>query len=338
MTDVTPGQESFGLSAERLKRISEAVTNHLKSEPVLPWWGFQYLLSEVGPAFRRMDPRELEAALDQLVDRTQAAQKLPQGPWEPLLGIYVKPTITGTNAEHHARIAAVTKEDQLVALAAAHSGNRAELLGSAVAPLVHGHVTEEVDLKATEGLGGSARWSRGGVRIESEAARSGAACIWLTNELSWVFPDDARLWRHLLYCLERGQRPLVAARKIAVSTFPLLKRLGAFGVQFHHLYLPPTQEDHAQALAGAPPVLAPSDATTQVAVQETLVNALGMNWSQEPSAAEGIRLASEVGLHDGEGAGISGLRRWLQQSSIPMPVPWKAQLTRYERWARVARS
>ena len=320
--------ENCGIGTDRLTAISEAVHARLDNESVLPWWAIQYALCEVG--YRRIEPRELRAALGLLSNRPNPGHGLAHGPWEPLPGIYVRPSITRNNSKQHAAVTAATKEAQLLELATYQPGNRAVAIGQAIASAIDGFLTGEVDFDATEHLGGAALWSRGGARVESASEKSVTASTWITNDLTWVFPDDPRLWRHLVYCAESGQRPIVVARKIAISTFPLLKRLGAFGVQLHHLYL----EDVGpkQALSGAPPLRTPAEAGQHVAVRKELIKQLKKAWEPDPTAKEGIRVGAELRLNLGEGGGVAGLREWLRRSSIDMPAPWKAQLTKYKRW------
>lgn len=340
MSKSAESQEEAVVPVDRLRMVLEKVNSKLDKESVLPWWALQYSLSEVGPSFRRMDPRELEAALHLLSNRPRPAPSLSHGPWEPRSGIYVAPHVTRTNAKHNAPIAAATKEQQLLDLASRHPINRANALAHVIAGVVEGaSVVEDVDLDCTEHLGGGASWSRSGARLNTPMTAGYSSCIWVTDDLTWIFPDDARLWRHLLHCLETGQRPIVAARKIAVSTFPLLKNLGSFGVQLHHVYLEDAGQDtiRKHALVGGPPVLHPSEAADQVAVRETLANALVSDWCEDDGVAKAIRTAEQLGLHIGDGGGIDGLREWLHCASRSMPVPWKAQLTRYDRWKRARR-
>jgi hypothetical protein len=61
---------------------------------------------------------------------------------------------------------------------------------------------------------------------------------WVTHELPWIYPDDPRLWDLLNRARTARARPLIIARKVAPVTFPFLKSLGAYALQYHLPLLP----------------------------------------------------------------------------------------------------
>jgi hypothetical protein len=50
----------------------------------------------------------------------------------------------------------------------------------------------------------------------------------------------------------------------------------------------------------------------------------------------GITEAIQFNLHRPTSNALDGLRKWAGSTSIAMPPPWKAQMTRYARWLSTA--
>lgn len=339
----TPPSERPPIATARLKRISKRLHARLEEETTLPFPAVQYGLSEVGRTFDRFDPRELRVGLHVLANNERPVDDLPRGPWEPRSAIYVNATITKRNARHAASIAAATKEDQLRALSDTCRANRALVMAQSIAPAVRGKTEiEETDETGSEHLGGDVHWRASGARLHvAGRGHSPDALIWITNDISWLFPDDPRLWAALVDAERVGQRLIVLARKIAFSTFPLLKRLGGFGLQVHHLYMPdgpPEAPVARRALDNGPPMYEVADILGHKAIKENLPAALKKLPETSDEVLEGVNLAAEMGLNAVSAERTELLRKWTGQAKVAMPPPWKAQLTRYAAWDSVIRA
>ena len=328
----------FPISVNRLKRISKGLHARLEEETTLPLPSVQYVLSEVGRTFNRFDPRELRVGLHLLANNPRPGADLPPGPWEPLPEVYVATRITKRNAKHSASIAAATKVDHLRLLADTYPGNRAAVIAKSIAASIpfKGEI-EEADATASEHIGGGVHWQASGARLHvPNRGRTPNSMLWITNSISWLFPDDPRLWEALIQANRADQRLIVLARKIAFPTFPLLKRMGAFGLQVHHLYMParpPKGSAAERALVVGPLMYDVEEIPAHTGVKENLQARLKAEL--RPVAKEvidGIDLAAELGLDSESPDRTELLRTWTSQTSVAMPPPWKAQLTRYVGW------
>jgi len=161
--------------------------------------------------------------------------------------------------------------------------------------------------------------------------------VWITANLSWLFPDDPALWQHLFLAHERKVLPVIIGRKLAISTFPLLKRMGGIGLQLHHLYLPGNSDDPMveRGLEGGPRVFPVQEARDHVAVAKNLPDILKTRYDPDPNVRKALKIAKQVGLDSDSADRLQALRGWTDRAPIAMPPPWKAQLTKYENWSRV---
>lgn len=326
------------ISVSQLKRISQRLHARLKDETTLSLPSVQYVLSEVGRNFDRFDPRQLRVGLHLLGNNPRPGPDLPHGPWQPLPGIFVNTRITKRNAQHSASIAAATKVDQLRALADEYRESRVAAIIYPIATTIPGKSEiEEVEATTTEHMGGGVHWQTSAVQLHVRSrGRAPSALVWITNDISWLFPDDPRLWEVLLQASRTNQRLIVLARKIAVSTFPLLKRLGGFGLQVHHLYMPggpPKGTAAERALVPGPLMYEAGDIRTHKAITENL--SARLKATTQPLTNEvidGLGLAAELGLASESPDRTELLRTWTSQTSIEMPPRWKAQLTLYVKW------
>lgn len=328
----------FPISVNRLKRISTGLHARLEEETTLPLPSVQYALSEVGRTFNRFDPRELRVGLHLLANNPRPGADLPPGPWEPFPGVYVATRITKRNAKHSASIAAATKVDHLRSLSDTSPDDRAAVIAKSIAASIpfKGEL-EEVDLSASEDIGGGVHWPASSARLHVPSrGRAPNSMIWITNSISWLFPDDPRLWEALIQASRADQRLIVLARKIAFSTFPLLKRMGAFGLQVHHLYMParpPKGSAAERALVVGPLMYRSEEIAAHTAVKENLQARIKAQPQPIAKAViDGIDLAAELGLDSESSDRTELLRTWTSQTSVVMPPPWKAQLTRYVGW------
>ena len=213
------------IDTRRFESIIEKVSNRLDEDGVSTHPELQYLLCEVGPPKRRLDPVEFRAAVELHGSQTQTRQAFKQ----PLPGIYVGHDPKGN--------ATSTKYRQLARFASAHLGNRARAIATEIARSlpVDGSVAE-CDHLRTETIAADISWPAGGAILSTRTAEGVKSRIWFTMDIEWTLPYSAYLWQHLGRSVSEGRRPVVIARKIAFSTFPLLKAVGAFGLQLHHIY------------------------------------------------------------------------------------------------------
>jgi hypothetical protein len=325
------------ISKKRLNRIATYLDQRYETTDVLARHEIQYGLSETGPFHVRLDPREVEIGLCYLGNNRNPGDGLPHGPWRPRRDIYVSPRIARTGSKSKAGILAATRAEHLTAFAKAYRDNRAYELGKEIASRIEGSdEIEIVDEGRAEALAGSIHWSAAGSRFGATQVSSGEKrLIWVTNNMGWIFPDDPGLWKHLSDCIHRGAFPIVLTRKAPIATFVLLKRLGGFGLQLHHLFLPgPSKNDRlvARALNGGPPVIRADGILQHTAIREYLPAALSQRPPRIEGSAEAVQLGLEVGLGDALSADPRALRKWLERTGLDMPQPWKAQLTRYLRW------
>jgi hypothetical protein len=198
----------------------------------------------------------------------------------------------------------------------------------------------QVDSSDTERLGGSVHWSTAGARFGFSRPGGGvpSAC-WITSNLTWLFPDNPALWRHLVSSYEEGRRPLVIARKVAIATFPLLKRLGGVALQLHHLYLPNSPESKAaqRAFQAGPPLRVAATVGEHTAIEQFLPRQSVTEDVPSDSVSQAIKMAQEFRLDDDANPDpVAALRSWANHSPIPLPAPWKAQITKYTRWMEPA--
>lgn len=330
-SDANSGETQF--RSDRLSEIRSRLETKLEEESVLAYPTIQYLFSEVGRSWTRLDPRELQFALRLIVagwraQRTACAEALP--------GVYVYQGSPRADSQLQGILAARTKEAQLLSLASEVGSGRSLALANEVtgALELEGQITA-VDQQMTEGIGGSAIWDASGAQFSLKLPSGSRARVWLTMNVRWVFPDSAGLWRHLVHAHSLGERPVVIARKIAVATFPLLKRMGALGFQLHHCFVPklPTLRISRRALDNGPPLRAAADAREHVVITDLITEHL----NNEPAAidrlSDALQMAEELGLvNDANSQRAFALRQWGDSSPVAMPAQWKAQITRYNRW------
>lgn len=328
------------MTPQELQSTSERLHKRLNEDPVLTFPAIQYFLSETGHASARIDPRQLRASLKILANNPAPGDDLGHGPWEPVPEIYVAPHLTRTGARKHAKVVAGTAEEVLRKVSDGTS-NRAIPLAEAITDLLSiRSEVHEVDVGVRESLAGDIDWSAAGAKIEIDGTdKCPPLSIWVTNNLEWVFPDAFRLWRHLITSEANGAYPVIVGRKLPVATFTLLKRIGGFGLQLHHLYMEVGAADlgaSGKAFAHGPPTMHPDEVQEHRAVHEYLRKVIRRPPPQGADERTAIRLAAQLGLHLKESGGLPGLRQWLNETKLQLPVPWKAQLTRYERWKRVS--
>jgi hypothetical protein len=162
------------------------------------------------------------------------------------------------------------------------------------------------------------------------------ACAWLTNEISWLFPEDHRLWQHLLYCHENGLQALVIARKISTATFPVLKRLGAFGLQLHNVYAAAEDSEEIEQIAQNmmwPTTVSLANVRDHSGWEHLTRFLSAARQSDDKNlSTEAITRASELRLDSNQPNGLQRLVKWGNHMDPVMPAQWHATLSRWQEW------
>jgi hypothetical protein len=333
-SQVTNGQDPLKIAVPKsAARVLDAFERLLENVSVIPYASIQSALIETGPSPRRLDPLELK--VDLLALTNGLLPSVPPPAWEPLPKIYA--SIQQYGDQQAALAAAKVKEEQLNELALFHSGERAtavaQVLSRVFPSITQVNVTNESDVEC---LGGAIAWTASGAQFEIAAqGKLSPANVWLTNNVEWLLPHDARLWQHFSRCLQTETRPIIVARKIAFSVFPLFKRLGATGLQLHQLYFAEQSVNDRlwEQAMGHLRHVKPADSVVQ---HEVVTNRLPMHAEEQAELDKDAKDAIEKGLRLGlateQTAGPITLRKWANIVDLPLPTPWKAQITRYARW------
>jgi hypothetical protein len=73
----TPNPEHLPIPLKQLERISKGLHARLEEETTLAFPSVQYIFSEVGRTFNRIDPRELRVGLHLLANNPRPDASLP---------------------------------------------------------------------------------------------------------------------------------------------------------------------------------------------------------------------------------------------------------------------
>jgi hypothetical protein len=189
--------------------------------PVISAWGLQYRLCETGPT--KLDPRLLAASLKKIAESRRS-------PSRPLPGLFADSTIDKRATTELAAQCVIAATILAEGVGTITSDDLARAFG--LTP------REDAEDKTNERFGH--RRLAGSITIQTHSLigtlkRPRAVRAWILNDLNWLYPDDARLWRMLRLHAPSGHPLLIVARKIAPVTFHLLKSMGVRGVQFYSL-------------------------------------------------------------------------------------------------------
>jgi hypothetical protein len=251
---------------------------------------------------------------------------------EPIPSIYVDSGITTPRVWHTASIAARSKADQLEALARAVDVSRTTELAYVVAEglgLLDVEF-EELD-ERSDPRPGPEEWPSRDVVVTGAFADGPEARILVTNEVGWLYPDDGRIWKHLAASVEESRTGMIIARKAHLAVFPVMKRLGGFANELHHLYCADNRiaATHSKALAGWPLVRETKGARTHAALGK-IKDLVANNVREQPARGALIRSAIDLGLGD-EGS-PDRLLEWVRTNKIRMHGRWVHQVRRWQHW------
>lgn len=335
--------DSFGLSLKELKAIAKRIQSAHEKRSSLTYHGLQYWTCETGPPAVRFSPRMLGRALEELANNARPRQgRLPQGPLEPIPGIYVSPSVGHTDSQGAADANAASTLQRLRELRSLLTGDRIERLLRELSTAVAPDSRWKVVFKSTSTwLASEVRvpMPSGVIAIESSALQS--VRVLVMNDVEWLFPDDWRLWAHFRECAAGSSRCLVVARRIALPTFSLLKALGAFGVQTYQLFC---ERERLEDLERHPlstvwPRYKPVSAITQLSFVKYLTRRLRQSHPplEETSL---LRVGLAHGLDQDEAIGghpAESLVRAAEEAGVHEQEEWLKNVRRFAVWAKYSR-
>lgn len=124
---------------------------------------------------------------------------------------------------------------------------------------------------------------------------------------------------------------MIIARKVHLGLFPVMKRVGGFANELHHLYV---EDDgiaraHSQALRGWPPIRQVQQAKTHAALQK-ITELLADHPGRHGVNHSLIQSATELGLN--ETSSPARLLEWARSNRIRMHGLWVHQVRRWQHW------
>ncbi|HEY4129462.1 MAG TPA: hypothetical protein VGM50_02540 [Gemmatimonadaceae bacterium] len=159
--------------------------------------------------------------------------------------------------------------------------------------------------------------------------------VWILNDINWLYPDDARLWRMIIQYVLHDEPLLIIARKIAPVTFHLLKAVGVRGVQFYSLLCSNQIKAETRAAAdilGLPHLLSLTAARAH-AVRKQIRNSIEV-LQQLPTLSSETRHvladAEQRGFGHEERPTVHQLRVWTEQTEHTWPDVWSKTLYAWE--------
>jgi hypothetical protein len=322
-------EHDIGYLVERLARV-------FARRPVLSAWGLQYRLCEVGPA--KLDPRLLAAALRRLSGSRR-------GPSRPAPGLFADPVLDPEEANDRAREAleaagtlAKTARgfgaDQLARAFLASAGKGSARNRRAKISDRPSNDTHVINRRL------AGRWSIQTHSVLLNLGTQPQVRIWVSDDLSWLYPDNGRLWQLLRTRAETGTPLLIIARKIAPITFHLLKAADVRGVQFYSLLSsrdPGPDVTAAADTIGLPHLLALGELRRHAVaaqIQGNLDALRTMSVAGMSSVAKkALDAAQERGFGVARGPSPAELFDWSRSTHLEWPSTWYQTLHAWTRGA-----
>jgi len=230
---------SADVGTDELAKIAIRIQRILDQQPVIPTVGLLYRLCEVGAPASRLDIVLATRALAELTNNRRPRRgRVPRGPWSPLPEIFVDPNQSSHSALGNAKTCCEQLRHLTAELLPAEKLARAiaDTVINALEQIQSGVQVENVTTSAIEPepLGDDITTSRFTATVSLRRGSDRPIEVWITNDWNPVGLSEPALWQHLIDCIERDSIPLILARKLTVATFPVLKTLGARGLQLHH--------------------------------------------------------------------------------------------------------
>jgi hypothetical protein len=324
---------SVELDTPRIQRVQARLGKLLDRQHALPLYGIQYRLGEVSQA--RIEPRLLRRVLAELSNNRRPRRgRLDPGPWNLCLNGYASAELTRDRASllSSRLIDTGRKLAQLNWVASIHE------LKELVERVSDGECRNEATYTDRRFIVDDATWIASGMTFQvSRSNARQAVAVWCSHDLDWIYPDDWRLWHFLAECAKERLPPVIIARKIAVPTFALLKRLRAVGLQYYSAIVTDEEAFDAKHLRDATKWvhLRTASEMREHAVVGQIANAL-KRLSHEKMTDETnglIEHAVSQKLCDEEAATTSGLLQWAQTIE-GMPRIWLQTLVDWIEWQK----
>lgn len=294
--------------------------------PVLAYHGLQYRLAEVGPY--RFEARQLDNALHSL---SAASGRLTRSHYS----LYADPTIEKQQAR--SLIGAAT--DTLSDIANCNYIATIDHAASSIKRIFRTKASIEGGPSAPPtAIGQRFAVPRPSAIVRSESRRGPAVVCWISHELPLLYPDDPRLWSILDLALKTGAFVLIIARKVAPVTFPLLKAIGGYALQYHLPLLPPGAPaklgKRADEIGWAPfqdgPSLDNHALLAHIRRFNARIHEPGSGGIIPRGAAEAVQQAIACGFQEPHNVTAQSLIDWAETSVAPLPPRWIASI---ESWA-----
>lgn len=305
---VSKREDLMPVSAADLGYVKLRLARAFTRRPVLARHAIQYRLAEVGPA--RFDARALHAAVEGLVNTSAchlhemsmlADPTADSGAVREIVSQGVSTLRALTTYDYSATLDELSR--------AVLSSTRLRGTIEDAPPVTPTVVSENNVIPRPSAF---ARVTKAGVDT----------VIWISHELPWIYPDDPRLWRILE--IAGGAHVLIVARKVAPVSFPFLKAIGAFALQYH---LPVFDNHFRQRWAphideiGLPPVRWAPDLRDHD-IRKKLRQFLNRPLSQR---TEQMLTATSHGLKGGfaeSTPSTNALLDWAENTREILPRPW----------------
>jgi len=294
--------------------------------PVLAYHGIQYRLAEVGPY--RFEARQLDKAL---LSFSTTSGRLTRSHYS----LYADPTIE----KQAARTLVAVATDTLSDIANCNYVSTIDRAAASIKTVLRTQASIETGPNApSTPIGQKFAVPRPSVIIHSESRRGPAVICWLTHELPLLYPDDPRLWNILALAERTGAFALVIARKVAPVTFPLLKAIGAYALQYHLPLFPrgaPTKLGKLADEIGWPPFqdgpgLHGHPVLTHIRKFNARIREPGSGGIMPRGAREAVQEATARGFPESPKVSAQSLLSWAETSVAPLPPRW---IRNIESWA-----
>jgi len=325
--------ENTDPSTEELRGILKRLDSLFKKNPSIPYLGLQKFLCETGPPRVRVHPRQLSRILAELRNnRRPRGGKLPPGPWEPIPGYVVSPTIPPTKAADAAQTLSSTFSLFIRELShrdvSLFAKNISNTIG-ATTPQKSPYTLLQSN-KASFGKSPSTYLAY----LHDQVQQS---IVWVSNDIEWIYPDNPALWEHLEHCLLQNARPVIVARKVPLATFPVLKRVGAIAVETHHVSASKSLIKRVEVSPHKtllPTIKTQDHIKTHAALKHLLVTLAAMPpMTENHESADLVRRGLDNGLTEGGPNQPRRLLDWALASNLELPVKWVKSVEQWIAWS-----
>ena len=318
------------LTDQELDGIASRIDKLFERKAALPIHALQYRLGEVGR--KKIDARAIARALAELTNnqRPRKGKIGTPGPQCFEQGILVSPSTTRGESSRSAERALEVLREIVEGTAGPPTQPLIEKLEQ---QSLHAELSERDDLNILRPLAKAARFTATTRVLHIPVTPAGPTSIWVSHDLEGIYPDDWRLWRFLIDCVDRDARPLLFARKISPATFPLLKLLTAFGLQYYSFHV---AESAAAQIKQTRETIgwfhtADSAYMSQHKVCDQLVKEIvaPTNYDRSTAVQDLIVVGARYGLTNSHQAGAAALHRWATETGVHISNGWSRTTSRW---------